>query len=79
MLIALAGLAFVTLMMAFPGGTPFLLLHLFVDAVLLAYVVAIVQYQREVEAARLRTHPLAPARAPRTTLVASGTAGHRTR
>lgn len=57
-ILGLAGLAFLTLLGAFAGGGAWVALHLLVDVALLTAVVAVVQYQREVEARRLQVRPL---------------------
>ncbi len=73
-LIALAWFAGFTLLGIFAlGGTSLVLLHLFADALLLGYVLLLVQYQREIELDRTRHLPVyAP---PRRHLVATGTDG----
>ncbi len=74
-LLGLAGFAAVTLLAIFAvGGTAIVLLHLMADALLLGYVLLLVQYQREIELDRTRNLPVyAPP--PRRTLVATGTDG----
>lgn len=73
-LVALASASVLSLLavLAF-GGTTLILVHLVIDALLLAFVLALVQYQREVEYQRTLQRPVyAPAQRP-TTLAATGT------
>lgn len=72
-LIGLAGAAAVTLLLAVVAGGVFVLLHLFIDAVLLGYVLMLVQYQREIEFERTRQRPVYAPAAP--ALAATGTDG----
>jgi hypothetical protein len=74
-LLGLGGFAALTLFAAVALGGAFFVLHLLADAMLLGYVVAIVAYQREVEAARLRVRPLHRPMDLRPPLVATGTEG----
>jgi hypothetical protein len=73
-LVALASASVLSLLavVAF-GGTTLILLHLVIDALLLGFVLALVQYQREVEYQRTLQRPVyAPAQRP-TSLAATGT------
>lgn len=74
-LLSVVAFAFVTLVATVAFGGAWLLLHLLADAMLLGYVVAIVAYQREVEAARLQVRPIRRAVDLRPPLVATGTEG----
>jgi hypothetical protein len=75
-LVGLAGASVLSLLavLAF-GGTTLILFHLVIDALLLGFVLALVQYQREVEYQRTLQRPVyAPAQRP-ASLAATGTDG----
>ncbi len=72
-LIGLATSAFVTLLMAVTARGSMIVLHLFVDAVLLGYVLMLVQYQREIDLSRTQARPVIAA--PSSAYAATGT-GH---
>lgn len=76
-LVGLAGLAALTLIGIFAiGGTTMILLHLIADALLLGFVMMLVQYQRTIELERTRNLPIYAA--PRDAhLLATGTDGRR--
>jgi hypothetical protein len=73
-LVALASASVLSLLAVFAfGGTTLILLHLVIDALLLGFVLALVQYQREVEYQRTLQRPVyAPAQRP-ASLAATGT------
>lgn len=73
-LVTLAAISVATLILVFTvGGTGIIALHLLADALLLGFVLALVQYQREIEHERTLSRPVYAA--PRTTsgLAATGT------
>jgi hypothetical protein len=73
-LVALASASVLSLLAVFAfGGTAAILVHLVIDALLLGFVLALVQYQREVEYQRTLQRPVyAPAQRP-APLAATGT------
>ncbi len=73
-LVGLAGLAAITLVGVFTvGGGAIIALHLFADALLLGFVMLLVQYQREIELERTRNLPVYAQ--PRERLAPTGTDG----
>lgn len=73
-LLGLAGMSVITLLAAFVvGGAGIILIHLLIDALLLGFVLLLVQYQREIELARTQYRPVIAG--PRQSLAATGTDG----
>ena len=66
-LIGLGGAAFVTLFAALTAGGMWVMLHLLIDALLLGFVLLVVQYHRAIEEHQIRSRPAhrpAPRRSP---------------
>ncbi|MFN3218308.1 MAG: hypothetical protein ACE367_17585 [Acidimicrobiales bacterium] len=73
-LVALASASVLSLLAVFAfGGTTLILTHLVIDALLLGFVLALVQYQREVEYQRTLQRPVYAAAQRPTSLAATGT------
>ena len=59
-LLSLIGIVMFTLLMAIVVGGAFIALNLFADSIFLAYVLLLVQYQREIEASRQQQQVFTP-------------------